>query len=241
MSQHYQDVKDYLLTKATVWKPESVKVTASRLMQHSPCQDAQGVYSRMVRAGYKPYYIKITFISLSGFMEWQRTQGRVHSSTNPYADFLKQHPQLFRNAYEDNYATISWEEYQEEYRAACPQTRAALALMAFGGCRLSEIYTYDGITVKGKGDKRRAIHLPMEMSGALSPITLSPHQLRRRLKHNPHSYRKLAADKWLRSGIDLKTVQVLLGHTSLASTQRYLRPMEQDALKHKLEAAWKSA
>lgn len=237
MNLHYQDVKDYLATKTTVWKPGSLRATASRLMQHSPRLDAQEVYSRMIMQGYKPYYIKITFISLSGFMEWQRTQGRVHS--NPYQAFLKQNPQLFRNAYQDNYATITWKEYQEEYSQACPQVRAALALMAFGGCRLSEIYTYDGTTVMGKGSKRRRVYIPVDT--VVETISLSPHRLRRRLKHNPHAYRKLAADQWLRNGIDLKTVQTLLGHTSLASTQRYLRPLEQDALKEKLEDAWKSA
>lgn len=228
------NVAEYLEAKKALWKLGTLTATASRLKLYSAEEAPEKLYGRMAKDGYKPYYIKITFITISKFVDWKAAQGGA--AHNSYRLFMQQNNQLFRNAYEDVYATISWEEFLEEYQAADSELRSALALLGYGGCRLSELSTFDGTSVSGKGSKRRFLHLPAGCSFA--PITLSPNQIRQRLRHNPHAYRKLAADKWLRNGIDLKTVQVLLGHTSLASTQRYLRPLEQDELKQRLEQAW---
>lgn len=240
MGQLDQNVADYLKDKTPVWTAGSLKSSASRLVQYHAAKDASNTYNDMVKAGYSPYYIKITFISICSFMDWMQEQGRSDpSSINPFRKFMQQNNQLFRNAYQDKYATITWKEFVDEYGSADPQMRSVLLLLGFGGCRLSELYTYDGASVLGKGSKRRLVHLPND--AVVVPIILSPSQIRRRLAHNPHSYRKLAADKWARSGVDLKTIQVLLGHTSLTSTQRYLRPMQDDELKKTLNEAWRTA
>ena len=42
----------------------------------------------------------------------------------------------------------------------------------------------------------------------------------------------------MRNGIDIKTIQVLLGHSSIQTTQRYLRPLEKEKLEEKLDAIW---
>lgn len=39
-----------------------------------------------------------------------------------------------------------------------------------------------------------------------------------------HRFRDTAATRWLRAGIDVRTVQEWLGHESLATTQKYLEP-----------------
>ena len=39
-----------------------------------------------------------------------------------------------------------------------------------------------------------------------------------------HRFRDTAATRWLRAGIDVRTVQAWLGHESLATTQKYLEP-----------------
>lgn len=232
-----QNVRDYLQDKLLVWTAGSHKSSASRLMQYDPQQDAAGTYRKMKEAGYSPYYIKITFLSLCSFMDWLMAQGRAGSSTNIYREFMQRNGQLFRNAYQDKYATVTWQEFLEEYKAADKQMQMVLALLGYGGCRLSELYSFDGSSVLGKGAKRRAVHLPIDVNA--TPVMLSPTQIRRRLKHNPHSYRKLAADKWARAGLDIKTIQVLLGHSSLSSTQRYLRPLEQEERQLLLNKAWK--
>lgn len=240
MGQLHQDVKDYLQEKKPVWTAGSYNSSASRLVQYSPQKDAVSTYNEMVKAGYSPYYIKITFVSICSFMDWMKEQGRSDPAlSNSFRRFMQQNNQLFRNAYQDKYATITWKEFIEEYNNVDTEMRSVLALMGFGGCRLSELYTFDGGSVVGKGSKRRPVHLPSDHKCV--PITLSPSQIRRRLRHNPHSYRKLAADRWARSGVDIKTIQVLLGHTSLTSTQRYLRPMQEDELKITLNNAWRTA
>jgi len=235
-----EDVVDYLKSKENLWRPDSIKTAASRLMHYQPNLDALAIYNNMSKAGYKPYYIKITFVSLSAFMDWRIAQGRA--TLNTFKTFMKQNNQLFRNAYQDKYATISWEDFIYEFKKADPEMQKVLALLGFGGCRLSEIRTYQNGKVYGKGGKFRNVYVPNDFNDICNVrINLSNDQIRRRLAHNPHSYRKLAADKWIRSGLDLKTVQVLLGHTSLVSTQRYLRPLEADTLKNKLEDMWRTA
>lgn len=232
-----QDVADYLAAQRNIWTPSTVKAAASRLKHYSPCQDALKVYNRMISEGYSRYYIQIVFISVASLKDWLQAQGRANS--NPFREFLQTHKHLFRNCYEDNYATITWEEYQEELSKADRQMQSVLALLGYAGCRLEEIYTYDGTRVLGKGGKHRPVFVPNHIH--LEPISLSVDQIRRRLKHNPHAYRKLAADRWLRAGVDIKTVQKLLGHTSLASTQRYLRPLQDEELNDKLQDIWRTA
>lgn len=43
-------------------------------------------------------------------------------------------------------------------------------------------------------------------------------------KWHMHRFRDTAATRWLRAGIDVRTVQTWLGHESLATTQKYLEP-----------------
>src|SRR5579864_9239380 len=42
-----------------------------------------------------------------------------------------------------------------------------------------------------------------------------------------HRFRDTAATRWLRAGIDVRTVQMWLGHESLATTQKYLEPSKE--------------
>lgn len=43
-----------------------------------------------------------------------------------------------------------------------------------------------------------------------------------------HKFRATYCTKLLRSGIDIRTVQAMMGHSDLASTMRYLRPAENE-------------
>jgi integrase/recombinase XerD len=42
-----------------------------------------------------------------------------------------------------------------------------------------------------------------------------------------HRFRDTAATRWLRAGVDVRTVQAWLGHESLATTQKYLEPSKE--------------
>jgi site-specific recombinase XerD len=70
---------------------------------------------------------------------------------------------------------------------------------------------------------------PLNTGGLASPSFL--HDLcknvakRAELDHvqwHLHRFRDTAATRWLRAGIDVRTVQAWLGHESLATTQKYL-------------------
>ncbi len=57
-------------------------------------------------------------------------------------------------------------------------------------------------------------------------------QVAKRAKLNPkqwrlHRFRDTAATRWLRAGIDVRTVQSWLGHESLDTTQKYLEPSKE--------------
>jgi integrase len=55
---------------------------------------------------------------------------------------------------------------------------------------------------------------------------------------HPHKFRASYATKLLQSGVDLKTVQKLLGHKNLESTMRYLAKAQSPEVRAKMDAVW---
>ncbi len=53
-----------------------------------------------------------------------------------------------------------------------------------------------------------------------------------------HKFRATFCTRSLRSGVDLSTVQMWMGHTDLASTMRYLEPQRGKQVREKVEAIW---
>jgi integrase len=59
-------------------------------------------------------------------------------------------------------------------------------------------------------------------------------------KYHPHRFRATYCTKLLQSGIDLKTVQKLMGHKTIESTMRYLAKAESKKVRAKVDAVqWK--
>jgi len=56
---------------------------------------------------------------------------------------------------------------------------------------------------------------------------------------HPHGFRAAFATRCLQGGMDLQTVQKLLGHKDLESTQRYLAKAQTKQVKAKLDEIWK--
>jgi integrase len=58
-------------------------------------------------------------------------------------------------------------------------------------------------------------------------------------KWSLHGFRRTAITHWLRSGFDPRTVMSFAGHSSMKSCLRYLRPLEGQSVRDKIEAIWK--
>ncbi len=131
------------------------------------------------------------------------------------------------------------------------RNRALLELLYSGGLRSAEAVGLDladvdfereAIHVRGKGGKERVVPLGEEAAhhvalylrarsalarGAVDALFLSARGRRldtstvRRLVRNPHRLRHAFATHLLEGGADLRTIQELLGHASLSTTQIY--------------------
>ncbi len=141
------------------------------------------------------------------------------------------------------------------YQRATLHERGMIALMRFGCFRLSEAAGFrserrqgDVLRVLGKGDKERIVYANEDLEAALHAIERQqgpgyyfpglrgPHMhpqsvnkiVTRRTGWNPHSLRHAGATAAFRATGDLRAVQEMLGHASLATTQRYLH-LDDDA------------
>lgn len=131
---------------------------------------------------------------------------------------------------------------------ASPRDRALVMLGRYACLRLSEISSLhmgdrngDLLTVLGKGDKQRFVDVNDPLMLALRALEeeqpygyyfpgenrhLHPQSVHKIIKRvtgwNPHALRHAGATAAYRATLDLRAVQEMLGHSSLATTQRYL-------------------
>jgi site-specific recombinase XerD len=132
---------------------------------------------------------------------------------------------------------------------ASTRDRAIILLARFGCLRRNEIATlhsrhrdHGHLRVLGKGEKQRRVPInPMLMDALLELERVNPgdyyfpdgngghlsadvihHTIQARTGWNPHSLRHAGATAAYRATRDLRAVQELLGHASIATTQRYL-------------------
>jgi site-specific recombinase XerD len=141
---------------------------------------------------------------------------------------------------------------------ATPQVRAMILLARYGCLRLTELTTLhfrdrelDLLRVLGKGDKERMVGINEPLMLALEALEerqeygfyfpgrgmnshMHPQSVHkiivRETGWNPHSLRHAGATAAYNATKDLRAVQAMLGHASLATTQRYLH-LDADALR----------
>lgn len=129
------------------------------------------------------------------------------------------------------------------------QLTGMVMLARFGCLRLSELTTLrtdhrqgDMLRITGKGEKQRLVpindqlmhslltlereqgdgfYFPGRWGGSLHPQSVNK-IITRKLGTNPHSLRHAGATAAYNATGDLRAVQLLLGHSSIATTQRYL-------------------
>lgn len=126
---------------------------------------------------------------------------------------------------------------------------AMIALARFACLRLDEITTLrtdhrhgETIRFEGKGGSHRIVYLHPEAARALDTLErdqghgyyfpgrygghLHKHTIYAKIKRstnwNPHALRHAGATAAYRSTNDLRAIQAMLGHTSIATTQKYL-------------------
>lgn len=142
-------------------------------------------------------------------------------------------------------------------QSTTPRDRAAILLARYACLRLSEIAhlhtsdrTEDSLLVRGKGGKERIVYLGPELNHALTVIERAQghgyyfpgrftghvhkdalHKIIKRLTgYNPHALRHAGATAAYRRTKDLRAVQMMLGHSSIKTTERYLH-INDDALR----------
>jgi integrase/recombinase XerC len=54
-----------------------------------------------------------------------------------------------------------------------------------------------------------------------------------------HDVRHEAACRWLAKGLDLRAIQLLLGHVDLKTTQRYLNVTDEELRRAMIEKLWR--
>lgn len=124
-----------------------------------------------------------------------------------------------------------------------------LRLGAELGLRRAEMASADtrrlelrGLRVRGKGDKERVVPVPAELRSLLHRLEpgwlfpspagghLTPAHVGKLMSRalpdgvTPHQLRHSAATAWHDAGLDVRDIQVLLGHATLATTARYVQP-----------------
>lgn len=135
--------------------------------------------------------------------------------------------------------------------------RAAILLARYACLRLNEIATLttaqrqgDALLVRGKGGRDRIVYLGTDLLHTLEQIereygdgyyfhgrfTGHVHKdalhkiIKRATGWNPHALRHAGATAAYKATHDLRAVQMMLGHASIATTQRYLH-LDEDALR----------
>jgi len=226
------------IEKLTLWHPDLRAVTTQDLESHLAAMFVAGLQSetrKNVRASYRVFY------------SWAHKHG--HIASNPAADL---EPIKIR----ERVTRLAPDDVTQIALIGAPLRERGMILLARLAClRLSEFSCLhardrerDVLRIRGKGDKERLVFINDELMPTLLELEavngggfyfpgrygghVHPQAANKIVTRctgwNPHSFRHAGATAAYRATRDLRAVQVMLGHASMVTTQRYLR-VDEDA------------
>ncbi len=201
---------------------------------------------------WQPASRYVVVVALRQFFAWAHEHG--HRADDPAAGLV-----LPRYARGQQQQPIGRLELSEAMAAATGSTWWLLRIAATTGLRRAELAQLhsgdvsDGwLLVRGKGAKVRRVPVPEDVEawiagqdgwcfpspngGHLKPGSIAE-RIERATGHNPHAIRRRYATDVYSATHDLRSVQLLLGHSSIATTELYIGT-DYDAVRKAARTVW---
>ncbi|WP_243063163.1 tyrosine-type recombinase/integrase [Humibacter sp. RRB41] len=212
-------------------------------------RDLERHLSEMRKRGLAPETIKSFRSSYRLFFGWAHKAGFMPTDPSIELDPVHIPVRVPRIAPDD--------VVQAALITATLEQRTMVMLARLACLRLTELTTlhmrareHDALRIRGKGDKERIVYInddlmqvlldrerevgfgyyfPGRFGAYMHPQSVNK-IITRLIGSNPHSLRHAGATAAYRATKDLRAVQQMLGHASMATTQRYLH-LDEDALR----------
>jgi len=227
------DVLKYIESKNLAWSDTTKRSEGYRLRKHARALSmAPKEYYDLVVNDYKPYALKTLFIRLSEYELFAR-------HTTKYKEFLKSHARLFKHAYKKELLNVTFTEALARIETIGNADHKAIAsYLLRSGLRYSELRAVHNGFIRGKGGKQRPLFLNSVPSNAWKSVTYNSFYKSMCLVGlKPHTLRKLFVTRILESGLALKDVAYIAGHSSIETTMRYAQPKDDATLTNQVTKA----
>lgn len=223
-------IQNYIESKVNAWSETTLRSEFNRLKAVTPYLHlpADEFYNAL-KSQYSPYSLKTLMLRASKFKEFY--------GDYTYKAFMQTNARLFKYVYISKPVNSTFEAARTKIALIQdPEVRKIASLMLSTGMRIHEALKYDGSgQVIGKGGKPRRIYSRETASSQLTYLQV--YRAMKLVGLKPHDLRKLAASKLAASGLAEADLMEVMGWSSIQTASRYLQPMLEDKLKHKVMEA----